>query len=60
MNEHNVFDFKPWKGHQYTEFFTFESTEINILSCLICLLGKMTDSHYDWSDCLSIKLFANG
>ncbi len=46
--------------HQYTEFFTFESTEINLLSCLICLLGKMTDSHYDWSDRLSIKLFVNG
>ncbi len=38
---------------QYTSFIKFKSTEANLLSCLICLLL------YDWSDRLSIKLFAN-
>ncbi len=30
--------------HQYAEFFKFKSTEVNLLSCLICLSGKMADS----------------
>ncbi len=29
---------------QYAEFFKFKSTEVNLLSCLICLSGKMADS----------------
>ncbi len=43
---------------QYTQFLKF--TEVNLLSCLICLSGKMANQRYDWSDRLSIKLFANG
>ncbi len=31
------------RRRQY-DFFRFKSTEVNLLSCLICLSGKMADS----------------
>ncbi len=46
--------------HQCTPFFKFDSTYINLLSCLICLSDKMANQRYDWSDRPSIKLSAKG
>ncbi len=42
INEHqNVFCFNRTK---ISIFFKFKSTEVNLLSCLVCLSGKMADS----------------
>ncbi len=37
--------------YQHTQLFKFKATEVNLLSCLICLLDKMMDL----ADRLSIK-----
>ncbi len=54
---------------QYTQFFKFKSTEVNLLSCPICLSGKMMDSALllarspvnqalcEWSILLTINFF---
>ncbi len=41
------------KRRQYTPFFKFKSTDINLLSGLVCLSDKMAG--YDWSVLLSLK-----
>ncbi len=41
-----------------TQFFKFNSTDVNLLSCLVCLSDKIL--RYDWSDHLSIKLPVKG
>ncbi len=52
MNEHQKFFFIIIvERNQYTQLFKFKATEVNLLSCLICLLDKMMDL----ADRLSIK-----
>ncbi len=47
--------------HQYTPFLMFKSTEVNLLiSVWFDCWRRWQIRRYDWSDHLSIKLFANG
>ncbi len=47
--------------HQYTPFLMFKSTEVNLLiSVWFDCRRRWQIRRYDWSDHLSIKLFANG
>ncbi len=41
MNEHQKVS--TAERHQYTPFFKFKSTEVNLLSCLICFLDKIAE-----------------
>ncbi len=64
MNEHqNILYLNCRKTSiVYTIFFKFKSTstEVNLLPCLIRLSDKIAYSSLDWSDYMSIKLFAKG
>jgi len=47
------------KRNQYTPFFKFKFTDLNLLTDLVCLWVPANGGflHYDWSDHLSIKFW---
>ncbi len=46
--------------HQYTPSFKFKSTDVNLLSCLVCLSNKNGRFGIDWSYRRSINLPVKG